>query len=100
MYKYLYTITTVVFRLVLLSSLMLGAYALLPGQSINADSSPQPQNIVFDKLTSYTIPSDSPVYAIDNDHYGYIWFGMRGGVYRYDGVEIIKYSIISNEVIV
>jgi ligand-binding sensor domain-containing protein len=91
--------TIIVLKLILAVSIVPGICIMLPGININAEPISQHQDIIFDKLANSATLSNSPVYAIANDHYGYIWFGPRGGVYRYDGVDIISYGSISNGVV-
>ena len=46
---------------------------------------------VFDKITTNEGLSHNTVYAITQDHKGFLWFGTREGLNRYDGQRIITY---------
>lgn len=60
----------------------------------------------LDQITSLSGLSHNTVYAITQDEQGFMWFGTREGLNRYDGENIITYyanpadstSLISNQV--
>ena len=86
-------------RLILLLSFILCTSITLPDIELNAESIPEYQEIVFSKLDEGEFLSNNPVYSICKDRYGYMWFGMRGGLYKYNGVDNSEFSNISNNVI-
>ena len=47
----------------------------------------------FKVYTSSTGLPNNAVYSIFQDRKGYIWFGVDGGICRYDGVNYTTYSV-------
>ncbi|MDD4924117.1 MAG: two-component regulator propeller domain-containing protein [Dehalococcoidales bacterium] len=43
--------------------------------------------------------SSNPVYTILNDSYGYMWFGGRAGLFKYDGIKVNRIEAIGNSVV-
>ncbi|MDP3830621.1 MAG: two-component regulator propeller domain-containing protein, partial [Ignavibacteriaceae bacterium] len=51
-------------------------------------ANPQPKNIKFDQIGLEQGLSQSSVYAITQDAFGFMWFGTDDGLNRYDGYSI------------
>ena len=51
----------------------------------------QEKNIRFDRLSSDHGLSQADVYAVHQDHYGFMWFGTQDGLNRFDGYEFTHY---------
>ncbi len=51
----------------------------------------QPYDWRFDRISVNDGLVQSAVHDIIEDRYGYIWFGTRGGLSRYDGTEFVNY---------
>ncbi|MGM9509038.1 two-component regulator propeller domain-containing protein [Larkinella sp. GY13] len=51
------------------------------------------QKFYFNALTSKQGLSHNSVFSITQDHKGFIWFGTRGGVSRYDSQQIKNYPL-------
>lgn len=49
------------------------------------------QEPVFSKLTTSHGLSHNTVYSIVQDRHGFMWFGTREGLNRYDGNSIVTY---------
>ncbi|MFQ5569817.1 MAG: two-component regulator propeller domain-containing protein [Rhodothermales bacterium] len=52
----------------------------------------QPHTIRFDRISLEQGLSQSAVYAIAQDHYGFMWFGTRNGLNKYDGYRFTVYQ--------
>lgn len=52
----------------------------------------QRQNVYFDHLTIEDGLSQSSVHAVIQDRYGFMWFGTAGGLNKYDGYSIERYT--------
>lgn len=52
----------------------------------------QRQNVYFDHLTIEEGLSQSSVHVVIQDRYGFMWFGTAGGLNRYDGYTIERYT--------
>jgi ligand-binding sensor domain-containing protein len=50
----------------------------------------QENNVAFEPIQSKL--SHTSVYAIHQDHLGYLWFGTEAGLHRYDGYELVTYT--------
>lgn len=50
------------------------------------------QSIKFQHLTSHDRAGFGNVWAIIEDHEGFMWFGTEDGLYKYDGYDIIPYQ--------
>jgi ligand-binding sensor domain-containing protein len=51
----------------------------------------QEKNIRFDRLSSDHGLSQADVYAVHQDHHGFMWFGTQDGLNRFDGYEFTHY---------
>ncbi|MDX1410459.1 MAG: two-component regulator propeller domain-containing protein, partial [Saprospiraceae bacterium] len=67
-------------------------YVLLTGLILLIVGSVQGQELRFDHITIDDGLSHSTVYAIAKDRDGFMWFGTRDGLNRYDGYEIRTYK--------
>lgn len=61
----------------------------------------QPVNLKFDQIGIEKGLSQSTVYAIAQDKYGFMWFGTDDGLNRYDGysINIFKYNPIDSNTV-
>ncbi|MCW4004978.1 MAG: hypothetical protein NWF04_00050, partial [Candidatus Bathyarchaeota archaeon] len=62
--------------------------AVIPSTSIEAASE---HYLKFEDITVEQGLSQNCINAINQDHYGYIWFGTAIGLNRYDGVKFKVY---------
>ncbi len=60
--------------------------------TITSQLTAQPTNLKFDHIGFEQGLSQSTVYAIMQDAYGFMWFGTQDGLNRYDGYSIIVYK--------
>ena len=56
------------------------------------------QDIHFRKITSNHGLSHNTVYAITQDENGFMWFGTREGLNRYDSYQVKNYYISSSKI--
>ncbi len=73
-------------KLLPLTLLLVSVLYMCPHPGSAAGGSP-----VFDRITTNEGLSHNTVYAITQDHKGFLWFGTREGLNRYDGQHIITY---------
>jgi ligand-binding sensor domain-containing protein len=50
------------------------------------------QQLLFENYTSEKGLSQNSCYAIEQDSYGFMWFGTQDGLNRYDGKQFLAYS--------
>jgi ligand-binding sensor domain-containing protein len=61
---------------------------IFPSESVKASSE---DNIKFESITTDQGLSQNSVYAVMQDKYGYMWFGTKDGLNKYDGTKFIIY---------
>ena len=67
--------------------------ALAPVLSLTAGArADESQELAFDRLSTEDGPSRNHVDAVLQDSRGFLWFGTRGGLNRFDGQRIVKYG--------
>ncbi len=77
---------------------LLASLCAFPIISLEANSILSENNVVFSKLDKDKVLSDNPVYSIEQDHYGYLWFGGNGYLFKYDSSDVEEISTLDNHV--
>lgn len=65
---------------------------LFPAGLVFAEEGSAPPVLRFEQLSLREGLSQSSVYAILQDHYGFLWFGTEGGLNKYDGYQFTVYK--------
>ncbi|MDD4876204.1 MAG: two-component regulator propeller domain-containing protein [Dehalococcoidales bacterium] len=68
----------------------------IPCGVVEATSALDEQKLVFSKLEKNSLLSNNTIYVIIQDSYGYMWFGGRAGLFKYDGIKVKKIEIPGN----
>jgi ligand-binding sensor domain-containing protein/signal transduction histidine kinase len=67
-------------------------FSLFPAGLVFADVGSPPPVLRFEQISLREGLSQSSVYAILQDHYGFLWFGTEGGLNKYDGYQFTIYK--------
>lgn len=86
-------------RFLLLFVFLLNTWLLSPSIVTYANYKYIEQAIVFSKLEKNPLLDNNPVYTIVQDSYGYMWFGGRAGLFKYDGIKVKRVDITYNSTI-
>lgn len=78
--------------LILTLSGVVSARSAQGGQPRQASSELLDADIRFERITNEDGLSVSVVYAVAQDHQGFLWFGSEDGLNRYDGKEFVVYK--------
>ena len=74
-----------------IATVLCSVHAASPGERIVQLPVVDRQDIQFSRLTIAGESLQSTVGSIAQDHQGFLWFGTRDGLYRYDGYDLKTY---------
>jgi ligand-binding sensor domain-containing protein/signal transduction histidine kinase len=81
-----------VLRLGLLATCLALLFSPLAPQSVHAQEHSSPPVLRFEQISLREGLSQSSVYAIIQDSFGFLWFGTEGGLNKYDGYQFTIYK--------
>ena len=67
-------------------------FNVFPARLVLAQEGSPPPVLRFEQISLREGLSQSSVYAILQDHYGFLWFGTEGGLNKYDGYQFAVYK--------